>query len=228
MIEPPVNGRRRYHSPQRQQQAQATRRQIADVAARLFVSEGYFGTTMEAIAREAGVAVPTVYAVFASKRQILSALIDGAIFGNDPPGTPVQQRSWYAEVASEPDATRLLRRWGEYLCQVNTRVAPIQRVVQTAATSDPAIAQMWQRIKDQRLVGQSAVAQLLDERGGLSPGVSVEQAADMLFVLSDAHLYDAYVLDRGWSPAQVSRWLGDALCSLLLPAISPEYPGRPH
>ena len=42
------------------------------------------------------------------------------------------------------------------------------------------------------------------------------QAADILFVLSDAHLYDAYVRDRGWSPARVAPWLGDAFCSLLL------------
>ena len=43
------------------------------------------------------------------------------------------------------------------------------------------------------------------------------QAADILFVLSDTHLYHAYVVDRSWSPAQVAQWLGEALCALLLP-----------
>jgi TetR/AcrR family transcriptional regulator, regulator of autoinduction and epiphytic fitness len=211
-----VKPSRRYHSPQRQQQAQATRLQIVDAAGRLFSRDGYFGTTIEAIAREAGVAVPTVYATFGSKRAILSALIDTAIFGRDAPGTLVSERSWYPTISAEPDPARLLRHWAEYLCEVNARVAPVQRVLQSAASSDPEIAELWQRMKDQRLVGQSAIAQLVAERGELRPGISAGQAADMLFVLSDAHVYDAYVRDRGWTPAQLAHWLGDAFCSLLL------------
>src|SRR5918911_2787030 len=112
----PVKPRRPYHSPQRQRQAQTTRRQIVDAAGRLFSRHGYFGTTMEAIAREAGVADPTVYAAFGSKRAILSALIDAAIFGPDPPGTPVSQRSWYPALAGTPEPGTLLHRWAELLC----------------------------------------------------------------------------------------------------------------
>ena len=214
----PVKPRRRYHSPQRQQQAHATRHQIVEAAARLFRRTGYFGTTIDAIAQEAGVAVPTVFAAFGSKRAILSALMDAAIFGTDPPGTPVSQRTWYREIATEPDPAQLLHRWGTYLCEVNARVAPVQQVVQSAAASDSKIARLWQRAKEQRLVGQSAIAQLLADRQALRPDVSVAQAADILFVLSDAHVYDAFVRDRGWSPAQVAQWLGETLCPLLLPS----------
>ena len=216
-MEAAVKPRRRYHSPQRQQQAQATRRQIVDAAGHLFGQHGYFGTTIGAIAQAAGVAEPTVYAAFGSKRAILAALIDLAIFGPDPPRTPVEQRTWYPEISAMADPARLLRRWAEILCAVNGRVAPVQRVVQSAAASDPQIAQLWQRMKDQRLVGQSAIALLLAERHALRPGLSPSQAADVLFVLSDAHVYDAYVLDRGWPPVRVAQWLGDALCALLLP-----------
>src|ERR1051326_2705000 len=126
----PVKTPRPYHSPQRQQQAQGTRQQIVDGAGRLFTQDGYFGTTIEAIAQEARVAVPTVYAAFGSKRAILSALIDVAIFGTDSPGTPVSERSWYAVISQEPDPASLVRRWAEILCEVNDRVAPVQRVVQ--------------------------------------------------------------------------------------------------
>jgi AcrR family transcriptional regulator len=213
-----VKPRRRYHSPQRQQQAQATRRQIVEAAGRLFSQHGYFGTSIGAIAQAAGVAEPTVYAAFGSKRAILAALIDLAIFGPDPPRTPVEQRSWYVEISAMADEpASLLYRWAEILCEVNGRVAPVQRVVQSAATSDPEVAQLWRRLKDQRLVGQSAIAHLLAERQALRPDLSPGQAADVLFVLSDAHVYDAYVLERGWSATQLARWLGQALCALLLP-----------
>jgi TetR/AcrR family transcriptional regulator, regulator of autoinduction and epiphytic fitness len=210
--------RRRYLSPQRHQQAQATRQQIEDAAARLFSRAGYFGTTIEAVANDAGVAVPTVYAVFGNKRAILSALMDKAIFGSDPPGTPTSERSWYRDLASEPDPARLLAGWGEYLCQVNARVAPVQQIVESAAPSDPAIAALWQRAKEQRLAGQSAVAQLLADRKALRPALTADRAADILYVLSDPRLYSAYVLDRGWSPAEVGEWIGESLCALLLPA----------
>jgi TetR/AcrR family transcriptional regulator, regulator of autoinduction and epiphytic fitness len=213
----PVKPRRRYHSPQRQQQAQATRQQIVEAAGRLFVRDGYFGTTIEAIAQEAGVAVPTVYAAFGSKRVVLSDLIDSAIFGSDPPGTPIVERSWYPEISAQPDPASLLRRWAEIMCQVNARVAPVQRVVQSAALSDSELARLWQRMKDQRLTGQVAIAQLLGERQALRPSLTVSQAADVIFVLADASLYDAYAQDRGWPPAQIAQWLGDALCRLLLP-----------
>jgi TetR/AcrR family transcriptional regulator, regulator of autoinduction and epiphytic fitness len=208
--------RRGYHSPQRKQQAQGTRQQIVDAASRLFSRDGYFGTTIEAIAQDAGVAVPTVYAVFGGKRAILSAMIDSAIFGTDPPGTPVNERSWYPGLSAEPDAARLLRRWAEYLCEVNSRVAPVQRVVQSAAASDPEIAEFWQRMKHQRLVGQSAVAELLEQRGALRSNISIERAADVLFVLSDAYLHDSFMVDRSWTSAELAQWLAEAFCSHLL------------
>jgi AcrR family transcriptional regulator len=212
----PVKARRRYHSPQRQHQAEATRQQMLAAAAGLFTRAGYFGTTIEAIAQEAGVAVPTVYASFGSKRAILSALINSAIFGTDPPGTPTEERTWYREMSAESDAARLLLRWGEYLCEVNARVAPVQRMVESAAASDATIAEFWQRMKDQRLAGQSAIAELIAKRHALRPGLSASTAGDIIFVLSDPHVYDGFVVDRGWSPAQVADWLGKSLCALLL------------
>src|SRR5919202_6428907 len=106
-MEAAVKPRRRYHPPQRQQQAQATRRQIVEAAGRLFSQHGYFGTSIGAIAQGAGVAEPTVYATFGSKRAILAALIDLAIFGPDPPDTPVAQRSWYPAIAGTPEPPML-------------------------------------------------------------------------------------------------------------------------
>ena len=47
---------------------------MLEVARRLFAERDYAETTIEAIARAADVAVPTVYAAFQSKRGVLSAL----------------------------------------------------------------------------------------------------------------------------------------------------------
>src|SRR5919205_814453 len=68
--------KRRYHSPKRELQAQQTRDQIVVAARRLFARDGIARTTVEAIAREAGVSAQTVYASVGSKRAIVGALID--------------------------------------------------------------------------------------------------------------------------------------------------------
>ena len=70
-----------YYSLVRQRQADETRTRIAAAARKLILSQGYKAATMETIAREAGVATPTVYAGFGSKQNILIELIDRAAFG---------------------------------------------------------------------------------------------------------------------------------------------------
>ena len=65
---------RRYNSPRRQEQAKATRMQILDAAEKLFIRDGYVPTSMAAIAKEAGVALKTVYNAFETKSGLLRAL----------------------------------------------------------------------------------------------------------------------------------------------------------
>src|SRR5262245_57503952 len=51
------------------------RPQVLDAALGLFLEHGYEGTSMEAIAREAGVTKPVVYACFASKDELFRGLL---------------------------------------------------------------------------------------------------------------------------------------------------------
>ena len=69
-VKPP----RRYESPRRRAQAEATRAEILGAAQRLLERDGYAATTMAAVAAEAGVALKTVYVAFATKSGVLRAL----------------------------------------------------------------------------------------------------------------------------------------------------------
>ncbi|SEG26903.1 transcriptional regulator, TetR family [Actinacidiphila yanglinensis] len=62
---------RPYHSPRRAEAAAATRHDIVDAARRLFLERGYAQVTVPDIAREAGIAVKTVYASAGGKAEIL-------------------------------------------------------------------------------------------------------------------------------------------------------------
>ena len=52
------------------------RKRILAAARLLMLREGLRGTTMEAIAREAGIAKPTLYAQFADKEAVFTAILD--------------------------------------------------------------------------------------------------------------------------------------------------------
>src|SRR6185436_10094431 len=58
-----------------------TRRRITESARSLFLAKGFAGTTIEAIAHDAGVAAPTVYAAYGSKRGVVAELLKQARFG---------------------------------------------------------------------------------------------------------------------------------------------------
>jgi AcrR family transcriptional regulator len=69
-IRQPQRPRAAYLGPERR------RPLILDVALELFLERGYKGTSMEAVARAAGVTKPVVYACFTSKAELFGALLD--------------------------------------------------------------------------------------------------------------------------------------------------------
>src|ERR687898_148794 len=70
-------------SPLRREQAALTRTRIIEGATAVFEARGYEGARIEDIASKAGVAVPTVYKVFANKRNLLKASVEAAIRGGE-------------------------------------------------------------------------------------------------------------------------------------------------
>ncbi|HEY4947213.1 MAG TPA: helix-turn-helix domain-containing protein [Acidimicrobiales bacterium] len=71
-----TEGRGRRAAPGRRLTADARRRQLFDVALRLFAEHGYAATTMDDIAEAAGVTKPLVYQHFESKRALYLELMD--------------------------------------------------------------------------------------------------------------------------------------------------------
>jgi len=64
---------RAYHSELREQQAATTHDRILDATVRV-LARGLADVTVPAVAREAGVSIPTVYRHFGTKRDLLAAL----------------------------------------------------------------------------------------------------------------------------------------------------------
>src|SRR5829696_7801027 len=103
---PKTAGSRPYRSTRRQQQAAQTRHDVLMAAMRLFNTTGWSGTTMAAIAAEAGVAVETIYSGFGSKKQLLRLAMDVAVVGDAEP-VPLADRPEWARMAQGSTEARL-------------------------------------------------------------------------------------------------------------------------
>lgn len=208
--------KRRYDSSRRRAQARETRARILDAARSLFIARGYAGTTMEALAGEAGVAVETVYATFGSKRTVLARLVDRAVGGDDEP-TPILARPGPRDVEAEGDQRRQLRGFAHGMSEIMARVGPLFGVMRAAAPSEPEIAKLLRDVLAARHANLAVVVHWLETNGPLRPGLTHEEAADTLWAVSSAEMHQLLTVDRGWSTEQYERWLGDSLIALLLP-----------
>jgi AcrR family transcriptional regulator len=201
----------------RRPRAQATRHRILDAARRLFVERGYVATTIEAIAGEAGVAVPTVYLAFGTKRALLVELLDIAAVGDEEP-VAVLERPWVDELRRDPDPQGQLRRWVRGSRDIAARVAPLWEVARNAAPADPDIAAQVHRYKTLTLQAHRYFVTVLAASGGLRDGLDPQRAADIVFGLLSHELYRLLVIEQGWAPEDWEQWVADTLAAQLLPA----------
>ena len=197
--------KRSYTSAKREAHARETRRSILDAAYELFVDTGYAATTIQAIAQRGGVAVQTVYAVFGNKRELLRQLIETTITGGD--GSPsITEKAEAKAVAAELDVRRRAELDAAMGRSITERVAPIVRVAEEAAASDPEIAAMMDTVKAARREEMIASVRILAGPNG-PPSEDEEEAAATLYVLYSPHVANMLMGDYGWSPQRYEQWL---------------------
>ena len=206
---------RAYNSPRRREQAAATRREILEAAQRLFEGQGYAATTMAAIAAEAGVASKTVYLAFETKSGLLRALWHLLLRG-DEADVPVPQRDWYRRLLEEPDPEKQIRTNASISRTVKLRAAALMKVIRDAASVDPDVAALWERIQTDFYRVQRGVVESLHKKKALRRGLGVTRAADVMWTLNHPDVWHLLVGERGWSPEEYERWFGDSACSALL------------
>jgi AcrR family transcriptional regulator len=200
----------------RRSQARETRRRIVAAAADLFVHEGYAATTLDRIAAASGVAVQTVYFHFGNKRTLLKQVVDVSSVGDDEP-VPLLERPWAEQLRTATDGRAALAVWMAMSREIFVRVAPLLRIVRDAAGTDPEMAEQWRVNQEQRYEAHRALAQALAEKGGLRPGLSVDDAADALFALISIEVYVLLTEERGWPPERWERWALSTVGAAVLP-----------
>lgn len=215
MVRDPVNTPRRYHAPQRAEQAAATRRAVLAAARRLFIRRGYTATTVADIAAQADVAVDTVYAAIGRKPVLLRELVEAALSGTDH-AVPAVQRDYVARIRAAPTARAKLATYAGAVVAIQQRLAPVFLALRDAATTDSDCAKLWTEIGQRRGRNMRELAAELRATGELRDDLTNDQVADVIWSMNAAEYWVLLVRERGWSAPQVEAWLADAWNRLLL------------
>ncbi|GLY66387.1 TetR/AcrR family transcriptional regulator [Amycolatopsis taiwanensis] len=197
----------------------ANRTKMLAAARELFTTRGYAQTTMKAIADQAGMAVQTLYFTFATKRAILSELLDVEIAGDTEP-IATMDRPWFAAAVAAPPAEQIRLQVAE-AGTIYARVSPLLEVIRSAAATDPELAELWRTNITQRHLVQLRLAEALATKTHLRAGITVARAAEVALAVLAPETYWLLVHERGWTNAEWESWATDALTLQLLPTGPP-------
>lgn len=202
-----LDDKRPYRSPRREAQALQTRELILDSARALFTSRGYGGTTIEAVAADAGVSPQTVYAAFKNKRGLLVGLSERMIADAEPPA-PLPE-------AAGGDPRRQLRESIAFTTRYYSQGADLIELARTVSGIEPDLGAMWRAGEGRRLRRYAELAAAWDRAGVLAPGLTATSARDIAWALGSPDSFRLFVVERRWSLARYQQWLGDTLERLL-------------
>jgi AcrR family transcriptional regulator len=199
--------RRRYDSPLRAKQAEETKATILDAATKLFTTAGWAGTGMRDVAREAGVAVETLYSHYSSKRTLLDAVVDLAAAGDTAP-IPVAERPEFHELGrgSRPDR---IAAAASLVAAINERTGPFAKLMREAAVTDKEIAEALRAVRARQRQDVGAGLELILGR----PATDGER--DGVWAIVSPEVYLLLVEESQWSVDQYERWLCDMLVRVL-------------
>jgi len=196
-----------YHSPLRARQAAETRRTIVGAATRLFGERGWAGTTLAAVASEAGTVVETIYAGFGSKAGLLIAAIDVAIVGDDDE-TPLVERAEFAALGVGSLAKRLTAA-ARIITRALARAVPLMGALQEASASDETARARLDRYEADRRATVAAGLELI-----LGKPAS-EALVDSMWALASPEVFTKLTRERGWPVDRYQGWLAETAAAVL-------------
>jgi len=209
--------RRRYDASGRRATSAATRQRILDAARDLILEKGYRATTVAAIASRSDVNVDTVYELVGRKHIILRDLIEQAVSGTDRAVEP-EDRDYVQAIRAEPHPAAKLAIYAGAVTRIQARLAPLFRALRDAASTEPEAREVWEEISERRAANMRMFVDDVRATGGLRPGLSVDDAADTVWITNSAEVYTLLTGERGWTPERYERWLADTWSRLFLSA----------
>lgn len=209
---------RSYDAGGRRRQAETRRRAILDAALRRFTTDGYAATSMTSIARDAGVALDTVYASVGRKPQLLLAVHD-LVLGEgdtDASGHPVpsRQRRYVAQVRAADSGAEKIRLYAEAMARLLPSTAPLLEALREAGATEPECRRVWESVEERRAANMRLFAADLRSTGQLRADLDDAEVGDIVWSMGPA--YFMTLRRQGWTPDRYAALLRDVWTRVLL------------
>ncbi|MEE4025897.1 helix-turn-helix domain-containing protein [Gordonia sp. PKS22-38] len=202
-----AQGKRSYKSPTRAAQAAETRARLIAAARQLFAEGGWNGTTLKSIAKAAGVAEPTVYAVFGNKAGLAMALTDTA-------DDEADVATLVAELSAAESPRRQIDAMVQFEARMYERAADLVRILHEGARTSPELADAYREGLSRGDAGRRRVVSAWPP-GALRAGLTLQEALDVCSLAMSFELWD-HLAVRGWSTGRIAEWTADMVARELL------------
>src|SRR5262245_26347805 len=180
------------NTPQLDTMSSPTRRRIFEAAWNLIVVRGEAGFTMAQIAKKAKISRQALYLHFADRAQLLDALVK---YADEKRGLA----SVIRHVVDAPTAREAIDRMVSFQARQNPRIWAIALAFEAVRRTDKAAQRSWQGRQARRLDTCRTIIGRLQREGELRPTLSIEEATDILYVISSLRMWEDLVLVRGWT-----------------------------
>lgn len=201
--------KRTYNSTSRNSKAAATKTSVLTSAKKLFESEGFEDVTIEKIAHSANVSIPTIYALFQSKRGILRALMDEAL--------PSEQFSMLVEKSIQEKCPKIrLAISAKIARQMYEGESAQMNIFRGAAVLSPEFKELEKEREMRRYNRQEVTIKAMVKEKSLANELTAKKARDILWAFTGRDLYRMFVIEQGWTLDEYESWLARSLINTLI------------
>ncbi len=191
---------RKYEQRLRAETADQTRRRILDALEQRLREAPTEPVSVDDVAGRAGVARSTVYLVFGSRAGLFDALATDLWSRAGMPAL--------TEAVADPDARQHLRRGLRAGVDIYAARRAVAGTRFSMSAVDPdSVGGAIARLEERRWGGMQYLARRLAEQGVLRADVTVEEAADVLWVLASFASFDALYTGRAMATDDVAGTL---------------------
>ena len=201
--------KRIYTSPKRNALALQTKERILGHAKKLFQSVGFEYVTIEKIAKTAKVSIPTVYAIFQSKRGILRTIMDQAL--------PIKQfESLVRQAKQESDPKKHLLITAKIARQIYDAEKEYMAIFQGASVLAPEFKELEKEREQRRYQRLKLTIKVLKQKNSFRNNLNTTTAHDTLWALTGRDIYRMLVIEQKWTSEAYENWLAELLKSTLI------------
>ena len=191
--------KRSYNQKARAENSAETRRRIIEVTRDLLTRAPLESVSLPAIATEAEVARSTVYAIFGSREGLMVAVAEDLL-----------DRGGFARIGQAlrgPDVVRAFEISMDVAMELYSQEHEVGWALLSLSAVDRDASSAAARLNFGRREGMRKIAQRMHDQGVLRDDVTVDEAADVLWLITSFETFGQLYRERRLTPQQVGERL---------------------